>query len=150
VALFDRSSGSGEPLQRQLVYRQPARKLQIELPDLKQRFAPGEQVQLNLQVTDETGQPVADARLGVRVWNEQLVQQSGEQPILLADAIREGNEDTISREIATNGKLLAKAGDVEQQIANQPAPAEKAQPAAGATLGRSFGAAAGQSSASRS
>src|SRR5439155_7648019 len=65
VALFDRSSGSAEPLQRQLVYRQPARKLQIELPDLKQRFAPGEQVQLSLQVTDETGQPVADARLGV-------------------------------------------------------------------------------------
>src|SRR5205823_13566367 len=106
VALFDRASGSAEPLQRQLVYRQPARKLQIDLPDLKQRFAPGEQVQLNLQVTDETGHPVPDARLGVRVWNERLVQQSGEQPVLLADALREGNDETASPGPAGVDKLL--------------------------------------------
>jgi hypothetical protein len=90
VALFDRSTAQAEPAHREFVYREPLRKLQIELPDIKPRFAPGEEVQLTLRVTDENGRPAADTRLGVRVWNEQLVRQSAEQPVLLAEAVHGG------------------------------------------------------------
>lgn len=110
IALFDREKSALEPVHREYVYREPLRKLQIALPDLKSRFSPGEQVQLTLRVTDENGRPAAGARVGARVWNEQLVQQSAEQPVLLADAVRAGGE-------AFNQASDPASGQIQQQLA---------------------------------
>ncbi len=90
IAWFDRSLGESAPVHREQVYREPARRLQIDLPNVEERYAPGQEVELALRVTDERGTPAANTRLGVRVWNERVVRQSKEQPTLLADAARSG------------------------------------------------------------
>jgi hypothetical protein len=107
VALFDRRASTAGPVQRQWVYREPRRKLQIELPDIRGRVAPGEDVQLTLRVTDEHGLPATDTRVGVRVWNEQLVQQSAELPVLLADAVHNGGADMASEAAGLPQERLA-------------------------------------------
>ncbi|HMC10933.1 MAG TPA: hypothetical protein VKH44_06570, partial [Pirellulaceae bacterium] len=99
VDVFDRSSSETEPAQRQFAYRQPLRRLQIELPLIQERFATGQEVELTLRCTDENGKPAADTRLGVRVWNERMIQESGEQPVLLADAVQSGAVESL-REVA--------------------------------------------------
>jgi len=96
VDLFDRSSSEETPVRRELVYREPLRKLQIELPDVKSRYAPGEAVQLTLRVRDEQGRVAASTRLGVRVWNESIVEQTGERPVMLADAVRSGAGEMVN------------------------------------------------------
>jgi hypothetical protein len=114
VEFFDRSANTKEPAHRQYVYREPQRKLKIELPDLSARFAPGEEVQLSLQVTDENGQPAPDTRLGVRIWNEQFVRQSIEPVVLLADAVHSGRGEVVRTDaagIAINQKELTAVGD---------------------------------------
>jgi hypothetical protein len=148
VAFFDRTASAAGPVQRQWVYREPQRKLQIELQGIKGRVAPGEEVKLTLRVTDENGQPAADTRVGVRVWNEQLVQQSAESPVLLADAIHSGVTEltpditALSQErlaeqlalshsvgqLAANRKLVRDQVDasLKQQLADQtPASGER-------------------------
>lgn len=87
VEVFDQASEESEPAQRALVFRQPLRRLQVELSEFRDHVAPGEEVAVKLRVMDETGKPAANARLGIRVWNERLVKQLGERPLLLADAV---------------------------------------------------------------
>jgi hypothetical protein len=107
VALLDPATSPPQLVSRNYVYREPARKLQIDVGNLKERFAPGERVQVTLQVSDEAGRPAADTRLGVRLWNEQLVQRNAEQPLLLADAAQAGLGATI-RQTAMNQSSVAR------------------------------------------
>jgi hypothetical protein len=90
VEVFDQSSIQAEPLQRKLIYRQPLRKLVVELPDFRNQVAPGEDVELKLHVVDEKGEAATNTRVGIRVWNERLVQQLGDRPLLLTDAVLKG------------------------------------------------------------
>jgi len=88
VEIYDQSSD--EPLQRNLVYRQPLRKLVVQIPNLQNRVAPGDDIELKLHVVDEKGNSASNTRVGVRVWNEPLVQQLGDRPLLLTDAVLKG------------------------------------------------------------
>ncbi|MBW8885756.1 MAG: hypothetical protein JF612_13485, partial [Planctomycetia bacterium] len=97
VQLFDQSKSQDEPVQRQYVVRQPTRRLQIDVPDAKARYSPGEQVALTVRCTDENGKPAADTRLGVRVWNESAIRESGEEPVLLADAVDHGRGEVVGQ-----------------------------------------------------
>jgi hypothetical protein len=105
ISFYDRTSQEPVLVEQRQVYRQPLKQLQIEVAKGKERFSPGEQVNLAFRVTDEAGRPAANARLGVRVWNELSVQQSEEPPATLADAVRNG--------------VYASSPDSQQQ-ANQP------------------------------
>ncbi len=101
VEVFDQASDEPEPAQRALVFRQPLKKLQVELADFRERVAPGSEVDVKLRVTDEKGQAAANTRLGVRVWNERLVKQMGERPLLVTDAVRNSaTNDYVSSENA--------------------------------------------------
>ncbi|MDX1943922.1 MAG: hypothetical protein SFU86_00840, partial [Pirellulaceae bacterium] len=101
IALVDPAQSPPEVLQESLAYRQPRRELKIALQDLKSHYAPGEQVRLKVAIRDENDRP-AQAAVGVRVWNEALVKATGDEPVLLADAVRH-------------------AGQSEYEIAEQPA-----------------------------
>ncbi len=99
VEVFDQASDQPEPVQRALVFRQPLKKLQVELTDFRERVASGADVEVKLKVTDEKGQAAANTRLGVRVWNERLVKQLGERPLLVTDAVRNSaTSDYVSSE----------------------------------------------------
>jgi hypothetical protein len=100
VQLFDQSKSQEEPVDRQYVVRQPTRRLRIDVPDAKARYSPGEQVALTVRCTDENGKAAADTRLGVRVWNEMAIQQSGEEPVLLADAVDHGLGEVVQNAVA--------------------------------------------------
>jgi hypothetical protein len=97
IEWFDLAAGDRAPVFRNSVYREPERSLRIDLAAAKRQFAPGERVQLTLQVRDEKGRPAADSRLGVRVWNEQAVQLSGEEPGNLADAVRNTSSEAVQQ-----------------------------------------------------
>jgi hypothetical protein len=120
VALLDPTSSPPQLVSRNYVYREPARKLQIDVRDLKERFAPGERVKVTLQVSDEAGRPAADTRLGVRLWNEQLVQQNAEQPLLLADALQANLPGATISQIA-DGQTAA-GQTALSETANNPVP----------------------------
>jgi hypothetical protein len=111
IEVFDRSLGESPPVHREQVYREPTRRLQIDLPNVAGRYAPGQEVELALQVTDERGQPAANTRVGVRVWNERVVRQSNEQPMLLADAVHSGTSrfEYLGKEPAQLGQRAGQA-----------------------------------------
>jgi len=73
-------------------------------------------VQLRMLVRDEQGRPAADARLGVRVWNEAAVELSGEEPVLLADAVRNISAETVQQAAQQN-----LAQQMLPQLAQKPA-----------------------------
>jgi hypothetical protein len=101
VEVFDQASDEPEPVQKALLFREPLKKLQVELSDFRERVPPGAEVEVKLKVTDEKGQPAANIRLGVRVWNERLVKQLGERPLLVTDAVRNSaTSDYVSSENA--------------------------------------------------
>src|SRR5207253_2635842 len=67
--------------------------------------------------------PAADTRLGVRVWNESAIQQSGEEPVLLADAVDHGLGEVVQNATAPAQQAAAPAGQVGQigrQMAIEP------------------------------
>ena len=53
---------TNELLQRQVVVRESPRKLNVQIVDGKDSYAPGEAVSLTLQFTDENGQPAPERR----------------------------------------------------------------------------------------
>ena len=83
---------SYELLQRQVAVRESPRKLNVGILGMKDAYAPGEVVSLTLLFTDENGQPAPGTQVGVRLWNEPLVQSLGKQPLLLAEALQSTTE----------------------------------------------------------
>jgi hypothetical protein len=112
VEVFDQASDNTEPLQRTLVYREPLKRLVVELPDFHKQVAPGDDVELKLHVVDEQGQSAANARLGVRVWNERLVQQLGDRPLLLTDAVLKGQGFEYGQNAALATNQVAQESDL--------------------------------------
>lgn len=77
VVLFDFGDKRPIPIAEQYVYRQPSRKLKVQLSDAAKRYEPGEKVKLTLQATDETGQPVP-AVMSVSVGKVRQKKEKGE------------------------------------------------------------------------
>ena len=78
LTLLDYRQGTPRPLAERLVYRKPQRKLNVAIADASSRYSPGDSVQLNLQVTDENGQPVPAAALGVAIVDDALLAMARE------------------------------------------------------------------------
>lgn len=114
VFVFDRSQGEAALVNQQSFYREPLRKLNIELTGEKPRFVPGERVQLGLRVTDEQGKPAPDALVGVRVWNEMVLAQSAEQPVLLEEALRGGIVEADAGPLAAKQEFQQKTQQTAQ------------------------------------
>jgi hypothetical protein len=118
---FDKSKDAQQPADRQFVYRQSQRRLKIESPNARSQYNPGEEVALTLRCTDESGNPAPNARLGVRVWKESAIRESGEEPVLLADALEQALPDEpqpaspIGRQTARS--YQATDGSLSQQAA---------------------------------
>jgi hypothetical protein len=112
VEIYDQNSNQSEPVQRNLVYRQPLRKLVVELPEFQKQVAPGDEIEVKLRVVDEKGQPAANTRLGVRVWNERLVQQLRDRPLLLTDAVLNGQGFEYGQNAVSNANQVAQQSDL--------------------------------------
>jgi hypothetical protein len=68
---YDYSENPPKPLAERLVFRRTPQQLNLRITGLKERYAPGERVELRVAVTDESGKP-APAVLGVRAGDEAL------------------------------------------------------------------------------
>ena len=168
VALVDASQHPPRVITQQKYYRESNRRIEIEISGLEPTYQPGDEVNLGLQLRDETGAPVA-ANVAVRVFNDQLVRQQGEEPVLLADAVRhqffgrqywyanesdkrgagvtlkgtEGLDDLANLDrTAKNAPLAAASSQPETAFAPGERPAEPALPSAGGMAGAGGGAAA--------
>jgi hypothetical protein len=121
VEVLDLEQSPPQVVESYAYYRQPARELQIDFVSPNQpqaRFAPGDVVQLRLRVQNEHGE-ASPAALGVRVWNETVIQQTGE-PVLLAEHVRRSqrlgstrlsmNEPRVEAKEASRTDSLAMAG----------------------------------------
>ncbi|TVS15911.1 MAG: hypothetical protein EA424_15110 [Planctomycetaceae bacterium] len=71
VTAYDLSTQPARPVAQRLVYRRPHRKLQVQVNALRSHYAPGDEVQLQLKVRDESGQD-QPAVLGVAVMDDLL------------------------------------------------------------------------------
>ena len=68
VTLFDDSASQRRPLLTQRVMRMPRNEFNIDLQAMKESYAPGEKVQLTVEVKDDVAQQaIAQAMLGVNV-----------------------------------------------------------------------------------
>jgi hypothetical protein len=93
IGLYD--SETNELLEEQVVLRESTRKLNVSVVDGRESYPPGETISLTLQFTDENGQPAPGAWCGVRVWNEDVVENYGRRPLLLADAMQRMDTDEL-------------------------------------------------------
>jgi hypothetical protein len=109
VALYDRSSTPPQLVGQDVFYREPARKLNIDLAEAKQQYKPGEAARVTMQVTDEKNQPAAGVQVSVRMWNEAVVQQAPEQALLLTDVVRNNLVAGVANAPAQNGVSLVQS-----------------------------------------
>ena len=86
LVLLDHSTSPPQVVEQETAYRLPVRQLGVEVSGLKGEYAPGELVEVRVKVADEQQRP-SQATLGVRVWNEQLVQNANIEPVLLTGAV---------------------------------------------------------------
>ncbi|MCA8940433.1 MAG: A-macroglobulin complement component, partial [Planctomycetes bacterium] len=86
VTLYDEDE---TPLAERLVFRHPRKKLNIELSSDRDAYAPKDKVQVTLKTTDDKGQPVAGAIVGITVTDESVLEmvetrkQTGRLPALI-------------------------------------------------------------------
>lgn len=76
LVVYDYSTSSPKPVAERLVYRRPARKMNVRAVGLRDSYAPGEKVDLSLLVTNENGEPVP-AALGAEGVDEAAVGLDG-------------------------------------------------------------------------
>jgi hypothetical protein len=72
VTAYDLAMPSPRPVAERLVYRRPRQRLTIGLDGLQPAYAPGEQLDLALEIRDESGHP-RPAVLGIRVIDDALL-----------------------------------------------------------------------------
>jgi len=120
LLLFDFSTAPPRPVAERLVYRRPARWLDVQLAGLRKQYKPGETVEITLQTTNEKGERVP-AVLGISA-----VTESGSGSRLPPDA------GSSERHRWLAGDLLRGAGpgeggpitDVERLLAESPSARE--------------------------
>lgn len=134
IELF-RKGATNEPAYRQELIRTAVRALRFDVDGLKDSYAPGEKVKLQVRVVDEKGEPAA-AAVGVRVWND-VAAAATNAPLLLVDTLARESEvsnrkldtalamaapqDAHLREAAKRSELAAPGAAAAPQ--NAPAPA---------------------------
>jgi hypothetical protein len=74
--VYDHAANPPKPLAERLVYRRPARRLNVEVVGCSEAYTPGASVDLSLRVTDEHGEPVPRAVLGVAVVDEAVLNRT--------------------------------------------------------------------------
>ena len=72
LTAYDLSARPPLPVAERLVYRRPQHKLEIQIANLDEAYAPGDQVDLSLAVQDENGVS-QESVLGVSVVDDALV-----------------------------------------------------------------------------
>jgi hypothetical protein len=72
LTVYDYSKSPPQPIAERLVYRRPARKLNVRVADHEESYSPGDSASLSLYISDEQGNPVS-AALGVAVVDEALL-----------------------------------------------------------------------------
>jgi len=72
LTVFDYSVRPPKPVAERLVYRRPARYLKVRAAGHREKYAPGEKVDMAIVVTDEKGQPVP-AAVSVAVVDDALL-----------------------------------------------------------------------------
>ncbi len=84
LTVFDYSIESGrsgkqfpKPLAERLVYRRPDRRLNVQALDIRDHYAPGEEVHISLAVGNEKNKPVA-AAVGISVVDQALFTLAGD------------------------------------------------------------------------
>lgn len=166
VALVDASQQPPRVITQKKYFRESARHIDIEVSGLEAAYQPGDEVNLNLQLRDETGAPIA-ANVAVRVLNDQLVREQGQEPILLAEAVQKqffGRRSWYANEsdklgagiapqeqrglanldrMALNAPLAAASPPPSAEIAPGERPAEPALPSVAGGMAGAGGAAAG-------
>jgi len=73
LTLYDYSAKPPRPLAERLVYRRPARELNLRVDSAQAAYSPGEAVELTVVATDEEDRPVPEAALGVAVVDDALL-----------------------------------------------------------------------------
>ena len=81
VELFDRSSQEAQLVERQTVFRQPQHNSASTCLPRKSVTILARKCSSRSRSSMKAA-AAGDTRLGIRVWNEQLVQQADEQPLL--------------------------------------------------------------------
>jgi hypothetical protein len=76
LTLFDYSGAQPVAVAERLVYRRPAKKLNITATAQSAQYAPGDKVAVDITVTDENGQPVKSAVLGASVVDDSVFAQA--------------------------------------------------------------------------
>ncbi len=66
-------SAAGQPLAERLVFRQPAKTVQIKLTADKQQYIPGGQAQVTVETTDADGKPIS-AVVGLTVTDDSVLE----------------------------------------------------------------------------
>ncbi len=118
VEVLDLAQTPPQVIESYAYYRQPARELQIDFVspgEAQTQFAPGDLVQMRLRVHNEQG-AAAPAALGVRVWNEEAIQKTGE-PVLLAEHVRRSQTFRATRPAAGEPLAQLEAKDSSRGIA---------------------------------
>ena len=77
LTVYDYRSSPPKPVAERLVYRRPARRLQVQIAEHRPSYAPAEKVDLGLVVRDENGAP-ARGVLGAAVVDSGLYRRGGE------------------------------------------------------------------------
>jgi len=72
LTVFDYSARPPKPVAERLVYRRPAKYLKVRATGHREKYAPGEKVDMAIVVTDEEGQPVP-AAVSVAVVDDALL-----------------------------------------------------------------------------
>jgi hypothetical protein len=122
VEVLDLEQTPPQVIESYAFYRQPSRELQIDFVSPREtqtRFAPGETVKMRLRVQNEQGE-AAPAALGVRIWSETAIQETGE-PVLLAEHVRRSQSVRFSRADLGNRLAQLEAKDSSRDIAQEPA-----------------------------
>jgi hypothetical protein len=122
VEVLDLEQTPPQVIQSYAYYRRPSRELQIDFVSPREtqtRFAPGETVEMRLRVQNEQGE-ASPAALGVRVWSETAIQETGE-PVLLAEHVRRSQSVRFSRPDLSDRLAQLEAKDSSRDMAQEPA-----------------------------
>ncbi len=133
IELYRKGFGT-EPAYRQELVRSAVHSLRFDVAGLKESYAPGEKVKLQVRVVDEQGQPASEATVGVRVWND-VAAAATNAPLLLVDQMAR-EEDFSVRPPQQLALAAPPQGAQAREAAKQSAFAANAAVAAAAAPGQ--------------
>jgi alpha-2-macroglobulin-like protein len=102
LTVYDYRTSPPKPVAERLVYRRPAERLKVKVASDRERYAPGEKVELSFTVSDERGKSTSDAEpgkplpavLGVAVVDDRLLRSAGEPAAISTRLLLGGDPGT--------------------------------------------------------